>query len=97
MDEGWKEPSWVSVALTPESGFSNLSQGGNADEPDDGNYKLSSSAFTSQTFAPKDQGSKFSEVQRWREILDEAQEKVVWHRNCTDLSVKFKHVHKPSV
>lgn len=39
----------------------------------------------------------FSEVQRWREILDEAQEKVLWHRNCTDLSVKFKHVHKPPV
>ena len=77
MGEGWKEPSWVSVALIPESGFLNLSQGGNADEPDDGNYKLGSSAFTSQTFTPKDQGSKFSEVQRWREILDEAQEKVL--------------------
>lgn len=27
MGEGWKEPSWVSVALIPESGFSNLSWG----------------------------------------------------------------------
>lgn len=70
--EGRKESRWVSVPLIPESGFPDLPQGM---EMQMNLSKLGSFTFTSQTFAPRDQGSKFSEVQKLREILDEAQEK----------------------
>lgn len=59
MGKGRKKPSWASIPLIPEPGFWKLPQGM---EMQMSLPKLSFFTFISQTFAPRDEGSKFSEV-----------------------------------
>lgn len=51
--------------------------------------------FTSQSFAPRDQGSKFKRHRGWVKPLVKLRKKSPWHRNSTDHRFKFKHRHKP--
>lgn len=55
---------------------------------------LTSFTFTSQIFAPRDQGSQFKGHWDWVKPLVKLRKKVPWHGNSIDPWVKFKHRHK---